>query len=233
MAVIEIKNLVREFTLGGETVYALNGIDFTIQEGEFVSITGPSGCGKSTLMNILGLLDQPTSGQYLLDSKNAASLSDDESAFLRNQKIGFVFQNFYLLSRASALRNVELPLIYSQALGKPLSPRITHEKAADALKRVGLSDRKNHKPNELSGGQRQRVAIARALVNEPKLILADEPTGNLDSKTGEDILNLFKKLNEEGVTIVLVTHDPSIAKRTKRTIAMLDGKIKSDTVNRT
>ena len=228
MAVIQAKDLTKAFVLGKETIRALDHATFTIEEGEFVSITGPSGSGKSTLMNIIGLLDNPTEGTYFLDNKPTQSLSDDERAQLRNQKIGFVFQTFNLLPRASALRNVEMPLVYSANFDPTYSKLKTRERALESLRLVGLADRVNHKPNELSGGQRQRVAIARALVNQPKLILADEPTGNLDSKTGQEILALFEALNSKGVTIALVTHDPAIAKRAHRVISMLDGRITED-----
>lgn len=214
--------------MGDEIIRALDGISFSIEEGEFVAIVGPSGCGKSTLMNILGLLDQPETGQYLLDKISAGGLNDTERAQLRNQKIGFVFQNFQLLSRATARRNVELPLVYCASYGKKFTPKEMKEQALGALSRVNLTARSDHKPNELSGGQRQRVAIARALINNPRLLLADEPTGNLDSKSGAEILALFQELNSTGVTVILVTHDPQIAERAKHTIVMSDGKIVSD-----
>ncbi|MCM2279711.1 MAG: ABC transporter ATP-binding protein [Oligoflexia bacterium] len=225
---IEISNLRKVFRMGDEVIHALDRASFTIEEGDFVSIVGPSGCGKSTLMNILGLLDSPDEGQYTLEGHPVQTLSDNQRAELRNQKIGFVFQTFNLLPRASALRNVEMPLVYSASYDRSFSPVKMREMALQALDRVGLSQRVAHKPNELSGGQRQRVAIARALVNRPKLVLADEPTGNLDSKSGQDILQLFERLNSEGVTVVMVTHDPKIAERARRVIAMLDGKITED-----
>ena len=228
MAVIDIQSITKEFRMGGETLRALDNVTFSVKPGEFVAITGPSGCGKSTLMNLLGLLDTPTTGTYLLDGRKAQELSDDERSQLRNEKIGFVFQSFHLLPRASALRNVEMPLVYGFEHDKSLTAEKRTRLATAALERVGLADRLDHRPNELSGGQRQRVAIARALVNSPKLILADEPTGNLDSKSGREILALFEELNSHGVTIVLVTHDPSIAERTSRTVSMLDGKIRED-----
>jgi len=228
MAVIEIRSVSKVFRMGEETLRALDDISIEIEPGEFVAITGPSGCGKSTLMNLLGLLDTPTSGSFLLDGRKAQDLDDDERSRLRNEKIGFVFQSFHLLPRASALRNVEMPLVYAVEHNRALTPERRTELARSALERVGLGDRLHHKPNELSGGQRQRVAIARALVNSPKLLLADEPTGNLDSKSGREILALFEELHANGVTIVLVTHDPSIAERTSRTISMLDGKIRQD-----
>lgn len=226
--VIELKDIVKTFAMGDEPVQALRRISISIQEGEFVSIIGPSGCGKSTLLNLLGLLDQPDQGSYLLDGRSVGTLSDDERALLRNQKIGFVFQTFNLLPRANALRNVEMPLVYSACYDRHFSKTKIHEMAIDALKRVGLQDRMNHKPNELSGGQRQRVAIARAIVNRPRILLADEPTGNLDSKTGAEILTLFDELHASGATIIMVTHDPNIAGHAKRTISMLDGQIAKD-----
>ncbi len=214
--------------MGGETVHALRGIDLEIEKKEFVSITGPSGCGKSTLLGLLGLLDAPTHGTYWLGNRQVERLSDDERAHARNQEIGFVFQSFHLLPRFTALRNVEMPLIYSAAYTSRLTPAKRREKALVALERVGMSDRLKHLPNQLSGGQRQRVAIARALVNQPSLILADEPTGSLDSHTGKEILALLQKLNGEGVTILVVTHDPQIAASTQRTLTLFDGKISED-----
>jgi putative ABC transport system ATP-binding protein len=231
MALIELRQLAKKFTMGTETISALAGLSFSINEGEFVSIIGPSGCGKSTLMNILGLLDQPESGAYFLDGISVESLNDDERAKIRNQKIGFVFQSFNLLPRASALRNVEMPLVYSAAYDPKYTRLGATEKAKAALERVGLKDRMNHLPSELSGGQRQRVAIARALVNNPKVILADEPTGNLDSRVGADILKVFFDLNDQGATVILVTHDPTIATRVPRVIAMADGCVREDRRN--
>ena len=228
MAVIEIRSVTKEFRMGDETLRALDDLSFEIEAGEFVAITGPSGCGKSTLMNLLGLLDTPTTGSFLLDGRKAQELDDDERSRLRNEKIGFVFQSFHLLPRATALRNVEMPLVYAVEHDASLTPERRTALARAALERVGLGDRLHHKPNELSGGQRQRVAIARALVNSPKLLLADEPTGNLDSKSGREILGLFEELHANGVTIVLVTHDPAIAEQTSRTLSMLDGKIRHD-----
>ncbi len=202
---------------------ALRGVDIQIRRNEFVAIMGPSGSGKSTLMNLIGCLDTPTAGEYWLNSQQVSELSDDALARIRNKEIGFVFQTFNLLPRASSLHNVELPLIYAGASG-----RVRRERAAHALQRVGLGDRMEHKPNELSGGQRQRVAIARALVNEPSILLADEPTGNLDSATGNEIMRLFQELHDQGQTIVLVTHERDIAEHAHRQIHLLDGKIERD-----
>lgn len=228
MALIEITAMAKTFQVGDETIYALADATFEIQEGEFVALTGPSGSGKTTLMNILGLLDVPSAGSYRLDQRETKDLGDDERSMLRNQKIGFVFQTFNLLSRATALRNVEMPLVYSASYDRSYSKARIREMATESLRRVGLESRMAHRPNELSGGQRQRVAIARALVNHPKILFADEPTGNLDSRTGEDILKLFEELNRDGVTIVMVTHDPTIADRARRTLVMRDGKILTD-----
>ena len=205
------------------SVQALCGVSFEIERGEYVAIMGPSGSGKSTLMNLIGCLDTPTSGQYWLNARLVSELSDDELAYIRNKEIGFVFQTFNLLSRATALHNVELPLIYN---GTPARER--EERAQEALRKVDLGDRMHHKPNELSGGQRQRVAIARALVNNPSIILGDEPTGNLDSSTGEEIMNLFERLHQSGNTIVLVTHEHDIAAHAHRIIHVRDGKIERD-----
>lgn len=219
-ALIRIENVRKTYDSGANAVEALRGVDAAIRKGEFVSIIGPSGSGKSTLMHILGCLDSPSSGRYWLDGEDVATLNGRELARIRNQKIGFVFQTFNLLPRATILKNVELPLLYA---GLDRTER--REKANAALERVGLADRAKHRPNELSGGQRQRVAVARALVNNPSLILADEPTGNLDSKTGSEIIRIFEALAENGETIVLVTHDPAIARRTGRRIRIVDGQV--------
>jgi putative ABC transport system ATP-binding protein len=218
---IEIKNLSKTYLLGKVPVYAITDISFRINTGEFVAIMGPSGSGKSTLLNLLGCLDLPSSGTYLLEDFNIRSLKPNQLAEVRNKRIGFVFQNFNLLPRASALENVELPLIYGRI-------KNSREIALEALKSVGLSERSKHRPNELSGGERQRVAIARAIVNKPAIVLADEPTGNLDTKTGKDIMDIFSRLNDEGTTIIIVTHERDIAGLTKRTIEMIDGKIDRD-----
>ena len=221
--VILTHKLTRDYDMGGEIVRALRGVDIQIRRNEFVAIMGPSGSGKSTLMNLIGCLDTPTAGEYWLNGQKVSDLSDDELARIRNKEIGFVFQTFNLLPRADALHNVELPLIYA---GLPSRER--REMAVRALQHVGLGDRMEHRPNELSGGQRQRVAIARALVNQPSILLADEPTGNLDSATGEEIMKLFKELHSTGQTIVLVTHEPDIAANAFRQIHLRDGLIESD-----
>ena len=221
--VIETHEITKEFPMAEEIVHALRGISLTIEQGEFCSIIGPSGSGKSTLMDILGCLSRPTSGKYLLDGQDVSKLPDKKLAEVRNKKIGFVFQAYHLLARASALKNVELPLIYAG-----VARRERRERARQALDRVGLSNRTDHRSNQLSGGQKQRVAIARALVTNPSLILADEPTGNLDSKSGEEILQILEKLHDQGNTLILVTHDPKVANRTNRIIRIFDGLIDSD-----
>ena len=223
MALIDLKNIHKNFMMGEENIHALNNVNLTINEGEFTSIVGTSGSGKSTLMNIIGLLDLPSAGQYFLDGVNTTEMSDDDLSKYRNQKIGFVFQSFNLLPKASALKNVEMPMQYASAYNKNLTDVMIRQMALDTLDKVGLSSRIHHLPNELSGGQRQRVAIARALVNNPKILLADEPTGALDSKTSEEILNLFSELNSQGVTVIIVTHDNHIANRCKRVLRMTDG----------
>lgn len=223
---IKIEGLKKVYQNGSISVEALKGINLNIQRGEFVGIMGPSGSGKSTFMNILGCLDRATSGVYILDGTPIEDLSDDDLAAVRNEKIGFVFQSFNLLPRTSAFKNVELPMIYNK-----LPRQERYKRAMEALERVGLKERIDHKPNELSGGQRQRVAIARALVNRPAIILADEPTGNLDTKSGEEVMAIFKELNEEGATIILVTHELEIAEQTKRIVTFRDGEIISDVSN--
>ena len=222
--VIEARDLSKIYIMGEVEVQALHGVSFSIQRGEVVSIMGPSGSGKSTLMNTLGCLDRPTSGEYVLDGEPVAALNDDQLANIRNRKVGFVFQSFNLLSRQTAITNVELPLRYS---GRPDGRR---ERAVEALKAVGLEDRMMHRPYELSGGQQQRVAIARAIVNNPAIIMADEPTGNLDSKVGREIMNLLLNLNKDsGTTLIIVTHDPAIAEQTQRVIRLRDGLLESAT----
>ena len=221
--VILTHHLAREYHMGAEVVHALRGVDIQIKKNEFVAVMGPSGSGKSTLMNLIGCLDTPTNGEYWLNSQKVSDLSDDELARIRNKEIGFVFQTFNLLPRADALHNVELPLIYAG-----IGAKDRRERAARSLTQVGLGDRMDHRPNELSGGQRQRVAIARALVNAPSILLADEPTGNLDSATGSEIMALFHELHDTGQTIVLVTHEHDIAAHARRQIHLLDGKIARD-----
>jgi putative ABC transport system ATP-binding protein len=220
---IEINGITKIYEMGTEMLYALNGVDLNIEKNEYVAIMGPSGSGKSTLMNIIGCLDSPSGGDYILNGKHVHDMDDDELAEIRNREIGFVFQTFNLLARSDALHNVELPLIYSG-----MSHRDRIARAEESLVNVGLGDRMKHKPNELSGGQRQRVALARALVNNPSIILADEPTGNLDSKTGEEIMTLFEELNRKGNTIILVTHEEDIAKHSHRIVKIRDGLIESD-----
>ena len=228
MALIELKNIHKNFMMGEENIHALNNINLSIHEGELTSIVGTSGSGKSTLMNIIGLLDLPSAGQYYLDGVNTTEMSDDELSKYRNQKIGFVFQSFNLLPKASALKNVEMPMQYASSYNKNLTDSEIRKMALETLDKVGLSSRIHHLPNELSGGQRQRVAIARALVNNPKILLADEPTGALDSKTSEEILTLFSELNSQGVTVIIVTHDTNIAKRCRRVLRMTDGLLLSE-----
>lgn len=220
---IQLKDIHKDYILGLETVHALRGIDLNIEANEYVAIMGPSGSGKSTLMNLLGCLDTPSSGKYMLNKSDVSDMDDDALAQIRNREIGFVFQNFNLLPRASALHNVELPLIYN---GTPASKR--KELAEEALVKVGLKDRMMHRPNELSGGQRQRVAVARALVNNPSIILADEPTGNLDTRTGDEIMDLFENLHDNGNTIILVTHEEYIAEHSDRIIRLRDGHVERD-----
>ena len=220
------KDLKKHYQTGTQTVKALNGIDLAVNKGEFISIMGPSGSGKTTLMNIIGCLDTPTEGTYNLNNKSVSQLDDDELAKIRNKEIGFVFQSFHLLPRSTALNNVMLPLKYA---GCSESEAI--KRSEDVLDKVGLIDRMNHSPSELSGGQQQRVAIARALVNNPSILFADEPTGNLDSKTGADVMNLFKELNNQGQTIILITHEDNIAAQSNRIITIMDGLIKSDNIN--
>ena len=223
---IKISQLKRDFLLGNETINVLKGIDLIINKGEYVALMGPSGSGKSTLMNLLGCLDTPTSGSYILNGNDVSQMHDDELAEIRNKEIGFVFQTFNLLPRTTALDNVALPMIYA---GYPKTER--NQRAPEVLSLVNLSDRMDHQPNQLSGGQRQRVAIARAMVNKPSIILADEPTGNLDSKTSEEIMNLFNDIHENGNTIIVVTHEEEIAKYAHRVIRLKDGSIESDNFN--
>jgi putative ABC transport system ATP-binding protein len=223
LIVIDIENITKHYIMGEETVHALRGVTLQIHRNEYLAIMGPSGSGKSTLMNMLGCLDTPSSGRYEFNGKNVSEMDGDELAAIRNREIGFVFQTFNLLPRSTSLRNVELPLIYAG-----IDPQTREERAAQALRDVGLGDRLQHKPNELSGGQRQRVAIARALVNNPSIVLADEPTGNLDSKTGEEIMLLLENLYQRGNTIILVTHEADIARHARRTVRLRDGWIESD-----
>ncbi len=227
--VISIRNLTKTYHIGDISVHALRGIDLEVQTGEFVAVVGPSGSGKSTLMHILGCLDKPTSGEYLLDGKDVSKLTDDELSRIRNHQIGFVFQGFNLLARTTALENVELPLLYS---GNNVSPAERRERAVAALSAVGLADRLEHHPNQLSGGQQQRVAIARALMNNPTILMADEPTGNLDTRTSVEVMEIFQALKEErGITIVLITHEPEVAQYGSRIVTFRDGSILSDEAN--
>ena len=221
--IIQTNNLIKEYDVGSQKVKALDGINLAVEKGEFISIMGPSGSGKTTLMNIIGCLDSPTNGTYYLNGISVSDLSEDELANIRNDEIGFVFQSFHLLARNSALDNVMLPLKYAGT-----NKNEALKRSNEALEMVGLSDRSSHTPAELSGGQQQRVAIARALVNKPSILFADEPTGNLDSKTGADVMNIFKELNNNGQTIILITHEDSIAKQSNRIITIMDGLIKSD-----
>ena len=224
--IIETQNLVKSFQVGSEEVQALKGINLSVKKGEFLSIMGPSGSGKTTLMNIIGCLDTPSSGKYYLNNKLVNELDDDDLAMIRNKEIGFVFQSFHLLARNSALNNVMLPLKYAG-----IKETDAYQRAKEVLEKVGLMNRVNHSPSELSGGQQQRVAIARALVNKPSIIFADEPTGNLDSQTGNDVMKLFQELNDQGQTIILITHEEDIAMQSKRTITIKDGLIESDIQN--
>jgi len=223
MAIIETRDLWKTYHMGSEEIHALQGVSMQIERGEYVAIMGPSGSGKSTLMNLIGCLDTPSRGSYLLNEQQVREMDDDELARIRNEEIGFVFQTFNLLPRATALHNVELPLVYAGVPGP-----VRHERALEALERVELSDRVTHRPNELSGGQRQRVAIARALVNNPSILLADEPTGNLDSKTGLEIMTLFERLHATGNTIVLITHESEVAEYAHRVIHLRDGQVEED-----
>ena len=224
---IDIQDITKVYSMGEMEVRALDGVCLTINDGEWVAITGPSGSGKSTLMNILGCLDQPTAGSYKLDAIEVARMKDDDLAAVRNRKIGFVFQGFNLLSRTTALDHVELPLVYAGVRDR----KVRYERSVDALTRVGLGDRINHRPNELSGGQQQRVAIARALVTNPAIILADEPTGNLDSRSGTETMDIFRSLHDQGMTILMVSHDPDIAAQCERMVRIKDGVIASDELN--
>lgn len=226
MSVIYVQHLMKKYTLGGQVIHALNDVSFTVNRNEYLALMGPSGSGKSTLMNILGCLDSPSSGSYVLNGKEVSRMEDDELANVRNKEIGFVFQTFNLLPRLTSLENVALPLVYA-GFGK----KERKERAEEVMKLVGLQDRMEHKPNELSGGQRQRVAIARALVNDPSIILADEPTGNLDTKTSYEIMKIFQDIQDKGNTVILVTHEEDIARHAKRIMRLRDGKLESDQQN--
>lgn len=226
--ILSIQHLRRDFKMGDETVHALRGVSFDVYSGEFLTIMGTSGSGKSTMLNILGCMDKPTSGEYILDGNHIEKLKSDALARIRSRKLGFVFQSYNLLARTTAIENVELPLLYNSKISAPER----HDRAVEALKRVGLESRMNHLPNQLSGGQQQRVAIARALVNDPVILLADEATGNLDTRTSYEIMEIFQELNSRGKTIVFVTHEPDIATFSSRTIVLRDGQIKRDTPNR-
>jgi putative ABC transport system ATP-binding protein len=221
---VRVEDVVKTYQMGDVEVHALRGVSLVVERGEFTAVMGASGSGKSTLMNLLGCLDRPTSGRYLLEGREVSSLSTDQLAEIRNRTIGFVFQNFNLLSRTSALENVELPLLYAG-----LGTAERHARAAESLERVGLAERAHHHPNQMSGGQQQRVAIARALVNQPRIILADEPTGNLDSRTSIEVMALFQELGRSGITVILVTHEPDIAQYASRVLVMRDGRVLSDT----
>jgi len=223
MSVISLNNIIKEYKLGKEKLRVLHGIDLEVKAGEFVALMGPSGSGKSTLMNIIGCLDIPSAGEYILQDQNVSKLKDDDLARVRNESIGFIFQNFNLMPKMTALENVELPLVYASVAKKERRKR-----AQEALESVGLGDRMSHKPNELSGGQRQRVAVARSLINKPSLLLADEPTGNLDTTTSDEIMSLFHQLHNSGNTIIVVTHEEDIAQHAKRIVRLVDGKVNSD-----
>lgn len=223
---IKLEHIHRDFMVGDQTVHALDDINLDIDQSEYISVMGPSGSGKSTLLNLIGILDHATSGQYLLDNKNVTEMDEQQQALARNQHIGFVFQSFHLVPRLSAAENIELPLLLAG-----MEPEHRHERVQQAIQAMNLSDRADHKPDQLSGGQRQRVAIARATITEPSVILADEPTGNLDQKSGQDVIKTLEKLNNRGITLIVVTHDHQLGKRSKRALKMVDGKIVSDTRN--
>lgn len=226
MAVIDIEHIQKKYVMGDQVIYALRDVSMKIERNEYVALMGPSGSGKSTLMNILGCLDSPTSGSYILNGHQVSKMTDDELAHVRNKEIGFIFQTFNLLPRLTALENVALPMVYAG-----MNSKDRNQRAEEVMAMVGLKERMHHKPNELSGGQRQRVAIARALVNNPSIILADEPTGNLDTKTSYEIMNIFEEINSKGNTVIIVTHEEDIAKHTRRILRLRDGKVESDTTN--